>query len=212
MKRLFVAAALAAAFVPVANAAAPGSGKDCTKPLSDYGIKALESSPDFADIKPEFNKTLQAFCVEGRSRDDIGFPAAEEIAANAADKWMASHDPKTKDSKAIKNMGSALYNAWMGGFTGFNLPDAPKATSVRQPINLAECDLLTKDAVLASIPPKVTITIEQYKKMIGEWGMICLMALQQGYDGKPRNPQVLGVLSKEANDLYNHAFDAGAAQ
>ncbi|CAH3929925.1 hypothetical protein AI2795V1_4709 (plasmid) [Serratia marcescens] len=212
MKRLFVAVALSAALTPVVNAATPGLGKDCTHPLSDYGIQVLESSPDFAALKPELNKALHAFCAEGRSRVDIGFAAAEELATKTADKWIASHDPKTKNPRAINNIGGALYNAWMGGFTGLDLPNVPKVTSVRQPINLSVCDQLTKDAVQSSIPPKVTITIGQYKKMMGEWGMICLMALQQGYEGKQRNPQVFGVLSKEATDLYNQAFDAGAVQ
>ncbi len=212
MKNLIVTAALTAVLAPVAHAATLGAGKDCAKPLSDYGIKVLESSPDFAAFKPEFNKTLLAFCEEGRSRDDVGFPAAEELAAKAADKWMAAHDPKTKDPRAISNIGGALYNAWMGGYTGFDLPNSPKAESVRKPIDLAECDQLTKDAVQASIPPNVTITIEQYKKSMGEWGMICLVGLQQGYDGKPRNAQELGALNREAADLYNHAYDAGAAQ
>ncbi|HHQ6615114.1 TPA: hypothetical protein ACSTL0_001480 [Serratia fonticola] len=212
MKRLIVATTLSAALAPVANAATLGVGKDCVKPLSDYGIKALESSPDFAALKPEFNKTLVTFCDEGRSRDDIGFPVAEELAAKATDKWMSAHDPKTRDPRAIDNIAGALYNAWMGGYTGFNLPNAPKTKPTRQPMNLAACEQLTKDAVQASIPPKVTITIEQYNKSIGEWGMICWMALQQGYDGNPRNLQALGELSKEATDLYNHAYDAGAAQ
>lgn len=212
MKRLFVAIALAAVVAPAAYAAKPDIGKDCAKPISDYGIKALESSPDFAALKPEFNQTLVAFCEEGRRRNDIGFSAAEELAAQAADKWMAGHDPKTKDPAAINNIGGALFNAWLGGYSGFDLPNAPKTTPERQPVNVSECDQLTKDAVQASIPPNVTITIEQYKKRMGEWGMICYMALQQGYDGKPRSPQRFGALSKEATDLYNHAYDAGAAQ
>ncbi|WP_368494755.1 hypothetical protein [Escherichia coli] len=212
MKGLIVATALAAALAPVANTATLGVGKDCAKPLSDYGIKALESSPDFAALKPKFNKTLFTFCEEGRSRDDIGFPVAKKLAAKAADEWMVAHDPKTKDPRAIDNIAGALYNAWMGGYTGFDLPYAPKTKPIRQPMNLAACDQLTKDAVQANIPPKVTITIEQYKKSLGEWGMICWMALQQGYDGKLRNPQAFGELSKEATDLYNHAYDVGAAQ
>lgn len=212
MKRLIVATTLATVVAPAAYAAMPGMVKDCAKPISDYGIKVLESSPDFAALRPDFNKTLVAFCEEGRRRDDIGFPAAEELAAQAADKWLAEHDPKTKDPAAVNNISGALYNAWLGGYTGFDLPNAPKATPERQPINLAECDQLTKDAVQASIPPNVTITLEQYRKTIGEWGMLCHMALQDGYNGKPRSPQRFGALSKEATDLYNHAFDAGAAQ
>lgn len=212
MKRLIAAISLAVALAPGVHATTLGANKDCSKPLSDFGIKALESSPDYAALKPELSKVMSAFCEEGRSKDDIGFPTAEEVAAKAVNKWIATHDPKTKDPDAIKNIEGALYNAWIGGYTGFDLPYAPETKPARQPINPVVCDQLTEDAVQASFPPKVTVTMEQYKQMLGLWGMICWAGLQQGYDGKSRNWQMLGSLSKEAIDLYNHAYDKGADQ
>ncbi len=208
--RLIFIAAMAALTAPT-YAAAIGN-KDCSHPLSASGLHVLESSPDYAAVKTEFTKALIAACKEGKSRDDIGFPAADELAGKAADHYVSTHDPKTTDPKAIRNQAGAIYNAWLGGYTGFDLPEDSKKKPARQPMNTAACEQLTKDAIQASIPPNVTITLEQYKKSAGQLGMICMIALQQGYDGKPRNNELLGSLSPEVTEMFNRAYDAGAAQ
>lgn len=79
-------------------------------------------------------------------------------------------------------------------------------------MNIEPCEQLTKDAILSGIPPQVTITLEEYKKSAATLGMVCWLALQDGYEGKARNPQKFGSMSKEGVDLYQRAYDEGLAQ
>ncbi|CRY84212.1 hypothetical protein [Yersinia intermedia] len=82
----------------------------------------------------------------------------------------------------------------------------------RAPINLEPCEQLTKDAILSAIPPQVTITLEQYKKSAGTLGMVCWLGIQDGYEGKSRNPLKFGAMGKEGVGLYLKAYDNGVKQ
>jgi hypothetical protein len=97
-------------------------------------------------------------------------------------------------------------------FAIFSLPAYATNSKVQPQINIEACEQLTKDAILSAIPPQVTITIEQYKKSAGTLGMVCWIGLQDGYEGKARNPQKLGAMGKEGVDLYRQAYDEGVAQ
>ncbi|WP_391487031.1 cell envelope integrity protein TolA [Leclercia tamurae] len=123
MKKLIIALALTAT---AAHAEGIDLNKDCSKPLSKYGVDILESQPVYKAYRQTFDRAFSRFCEDGKKlQDEMGFEAANARASIEAARWMRKEFADDLEPNQRGMFESLLAAAGMGGYTGFDLPRDP---------------------------------------------------------------------------------------
>lgn len=123
MKKLIIALALTAT---AAHAEGINLDKDCSKPLSKYGVAILESQPVYKAYRQMFDRAFSRFCEDGKKlQDEMGFEAANARASIEAARWMRKEFADDLEPNQRGMFESLLAAAGMGGYTGFDLPRDP---------------------------------------------------------------------------------------
>ncbi len=125
MKKLIIAVTLALT-ATAAHAEGINLNKDCSKPLSKYGVDILESQPVYKAYRQTFDRAFSRFCEDGKKlQDEMGFEAANARASIEAARWMRKEFADDLEPNQRGMFESLLAAAGMGGYTGFDLPRDP---------------------------------------------------------------------------------------